>query len=71
MADDAPEFVQLDLDDFGISYLRKESIRIDSVQPLFLAGMFENLLGSAFDDVDPPLWLRGEILDEAFFDGKV
>jgi len=44
------------------------SIRLGPIEPLVASSLFHRLPSSAFDEQDPPLWLREEIFNESFYD---
>lgn len=71
LAEDAPEYVRLSANYPAINPLETGSIRLGPVEPLIPSRLFKKLPASAFDDTDPPLWLRDEIFDEAFYKGKI
>lgn len=71
LAEDAPEYVRLSADYPDINPLETGSVRLGPVEPLIPSRFFKKLPASAFDDSDPPLWLRDEVFDEGFYAGKV
>ena len=71
LTEDAPEYVRLSADYPDINPLETGSIRLGPVEPLVPSRFFKKLPASAFDDSDPPLWLRDEIFDEGFYAGKI
>lgn len=71
LAEDAPEFVGLRMEKPGDNTLTRGSVRIGPIEPLIPSELFCRLPASAFDDSEPPLWLRDEIFDEAFYEGKI
>lgn len=71
LADDAPEFVKLASEQPSDNTLEWGSVRLGPIEPLIPSQFFQQLPASAFDDSDPPLWLRDEIFDEGFYVGKV
>lgn len=71
LGDDAPEFVGFRSKKPSDDTLEWGSVRLGPIEPLIPANFFMDLPASAFDDTDPPLWLRDEIFDQAFYAGKI
>ena len=71
LAEDAPELVRLRMAKPDSGILERGSIRLGPIEPLIPSRFFQQLPASAFDDADPPLWLRDEIFDEEFYRGKI
>lgn len=71
LADDAPEVVNLRMKKPDNTVLDRGSVRLGPIEPLIPSEFFAQLPESAFDEVDPPLWLRDEIFDEGFYTGKI
>ena len=71
LVEDAPELVRIRMGKPETAILEKGSIRIGPIEPLIPSRFFQQLPASAFDDSDPPLWLRDEIFDEGFYVGKI
>ena len=71
LAEDAPEMVRVLMDEPGYDILERGSIRVGPSEPLVPSSLFGDLPASAFDDAEPPLWLRDEIFEDGFFTGKV
>ena len=67
----APGFIQAASEYPGDKTLETGSVRLGPIEPLIASSLFKKLPASAFDDADPPLWLRDEIFDEAFYQGKI
>lgn len=71
LAEDAPEYVRVSADYPELNPLETGSVRLGPVEPLVPSRFFKKLPASAFDDADPPLWLRDEIFDQGFYAGKI
>lgn len=71
LAEDAPEYVRVSADYPELNPLETGSVRLGPVEPLVPSRFFKKLPASAFEDCDPPLWLRDEIFDESFYKGKI
>ncbi|MCG3266593.1 hypothetical protein [Yoonia sp. I 8.24] len=71
LAEDGPELVRLRMAKADSGILETGSIRLGPVEPLVPSSFFQKLPASAFDDADPPLWLRDEIFDQEFYAGKI
>ncbi len=71
LTENAPEMARLDIEEFGPDMLNTQSVLICPAEPLVIEGMFNQLPLSAFDECDPPMWLRDEIFDERWYIGKI
>ena len=71
LTENAPGIVHLRMAKPDDPILETGSVRLGPVEPLIQSRFFKKLPASAFDDADPPLWLRDEIFDEAFYQGKI
>ena len=67
----APELIRLRRKNPESDILERGSIRVGPTEPLVPSRLFQQLPASAFDDAEPPLWLRDEIFEDGFFTGKV
>ena len=69
LAERAPGFLKVVSAYSDDSTLEWGSVRVGPIEPLLPSELFERLPASAFDDSDPPLWLRDEIFDQKFYTG--
>jgi len=71
LTENGPGYVRACADYPELNPLETGSVRLGPVEPLIPSSFFRQLPASAFDDSDPPLWLRDEIFDEGFYVGKI
>lgn len=71
LSERAPGFVKAMSEYPEDTTLETGSVRVGPVEPLVPSRFFKKLPASAFDDADPPLWLRDEIFDKGFYAGKI
>lgn len=71
LAEDAPEYIRISEGYPDLNPLETGSVRLGPIEPLIPSRFFKKLPASAFDDADPPLWLRDEIFDEEFYKEKI
>ena len=67
----ASSFIKIASNNPKRNILETGSVRIGPIEPIWVPFNFYKLPASAFDDQDPPLWLRDEIFDQEFYKGKV